>query len=302
MTNGQGSTLEDPTEIMTTLVEINHQTTGSGMTSSSSRAAGFYFQCAVVVIGFVGAAANGLILYAMVVSKQHKKQVLIFNQNLLDFFSCFFLFTTHAVKLGNVYLSGTLGFWLCVAIFGELLNWGAFLGSLMNLGAITVERYLKIVHHAWAKKKLRAWTIYSVIPLTWIAGYIIAVGVTIHTSRVVDGNCYTMVFWNSRAAQAAFGIWYFLSFYVVLLIIFAFGYGRILIKVRRQASLMAGHGGPTASHGRPRWSYSISWPAMVVLQHQASLRRASWPAMVVLQHQAPLKPSRSRFRPRSSRR
>ena len=43
-----------------------HQTTGSSMTSSSSRGADFYFRCAVVIIGVVGAAANGLILYALV--------------------------------------------------------------------------------------------------------------------------------------------------------------------------------------------------------------------------------------------
>jgi len=63
---------------------------------------GFYFQCAIIVIGFVGTALNGLILYALIASKQHRKLMLIFNQNLLDFVSCFFLFTTQAIKHCNV--------------------------------------------------------------------------------------------------------------------------------------------------------------------------------------------------------
>ena len=87
---------------MTTVaVEITNQTAGSAMTSSSSRGAGFYFQCAVVVVGVVGTAANGLVLYGLVASKQHRKHALIFNQNLLDFVTCLFLSTSFIAKLSN---------------------------------------------------------------------------------------------------------------------------------------------------------------------------------------------------------
>jgi len=64
---------------MTTTDET--QSTGENtMTSLSSRGIEFYFHCALVVIGLVGTAANALILYALVSSKQHKKHVLIFNE------------------------------------------------------------------------------------------------------------------------------------------------------------------------------------------------------------------------------
>jgi len=97
----------------------------------------------------VGAVLNGVILYALIVSKQHKKQVLIFNQNLLDFFGSFFLFATHAANLFDIELSGARGHWLCVVVLSEAPNFGPLLGSFMNLAAITIERYLKIVHHWW---------------------------------------------------------------------------------------------------------------------------------------------------------
>jgi len=104
--------------------------TGSDMTSSavtsssssSSEIAAFYFQCAVVVVGLAGSAANALILYAMIASEQHKKQLLIFNQNALDLASCLFLVLTYAVKLGNVYLMGIGGYWLCMMILSENTN------------------------------------------------------------------------------------------------------------------------------------------------------------------------------------
>jgi len=226
----------------TTGIEIIQQTaTGSSVTSSTSRGADFYFQCAVIVIGVVGTAANALILYAMVASKQHKKQVLIFNQNALDLVSCLCLVITYAAKLCDVYLTGKHGYWLCLIILSEGIFWCPNVGSLINLAAITTERYLKVVHPVWSKKSLRNWMIYSTVAFSWIAGAVITAGVTVPTTDIVDGACYAQVFWRSRVAQLAYGIWYFLSFYVIILLIFIFGYWRILIAIRRQATVMAGH-------------------------------------------------------------
>jgi len=56
-----------------------------------------YFQLAVLIIGVIGTAANALILYTMAASTQHKKHVLFFNQNALDFFSCFLLLSGHKI-------------------------------------------------------------------------------------------------------------------------------------------------------------------------------------------------------------
>jgi len=88
---GLSSTVEEPA-VPTTAnpMDGTQQTTGSSMASSSTRGVAFYFQCAVVVIGILGTAANALILYAMVASKQHKKYVLVFNQNMFDLVNCFF--------------------------------------------------------------------------------------------------------------------------------------------------------------------------------------------------------------------
>jgi len=47
----------------------------------------------------VGAAANALILYAMIASNQHKKQLLIFNQNIFDdLFSGFYRVSIYSIR------------------------------------------------------------------------------------------------------------------------------------------------------------------------------------------------------------
>jgi len=235
MTSRQDSTFDDQTELLTTdPVEINQQTTGSSMTSMSSRGA-----LLLLFLALVGAAANALVLYALVASKQHEKHALIFNQNLLDFVSCFFLVISNALKVDNIYLSGTLGYWLCMIVLSELFSYGAFHGSVINLAAITVERYLKVVHAVWAKK-LQNWMIYSTVAFAWIAGVVVAVAMIFPTSSVVDGACLMGVF-SSHQAQLAYWIWYILSFYVVILLIFIFCYGRILMAIRHQAQVMVAH-------------------------------------------------------------
>jgi len=82
------STSHLPAAMTTTEIDQVQSAGGTGMTSSSTRGPDFYFEVPVVIIGTVGAAANALVVYAMIASNQHKKQLLIFNQNLFDLCIC----------------------------------------------------------------------------------------------------------------------------------------------------------------------------------------------------------------------
>jgi len=84
------------------------------------------------IIGVVGTAANALVLYGLVASNQHRKHVLIVNQNALDLFSCFFLIVTYAVKLCDVRLAGLRdsGYWICVILLSDILIWFGITGIL----------------------------------------------------------------------------------------------------------------------------------------------------------------------------
>ena len=85
-------------------------------------------------------------------------------------------------------------------VLSELISWAPFISSIINLAAITVERYLKVVHAVWAKKKLNKWVMCAAIAFTWIAGTIVAVASVFPTTAVLDGKCRIMAFFNSPAA------------------------------------------------------------------------------------------------------
>ena len=238
----------------TSQLSVDIPTTGMAtitgpVTSSTSRGTEFYFHCVVLIIGVVGTATNALILYALVASKQHKKHVLIVNQNALDLFSSFFVVATYSLKLCNIRLSGSVGYWLCMLLFSNSLTHSGTIGSAINLASISVERYLKVVHPTWSKNKLHNWMIHSAMAFSWIASFIYNAAFVFSTSAVVDGACYAYAFWKTKAARIFHDIWSFVSFYVIILLIFIFCYWRILIVIRRQASVMAGHNanGPSTS-------------------------------------------------------
>ena len=214
------------------------------MTSSSSPSGSslFYFQWALLVIGVVGTVTNALILYALVASKQHKKHVLIVNQNALDVFASFFTIIIYSLKLCNIRLTGSTGYLLCTLMLSEGPIYCGFIGSSINLAIVSIERYLKIVHHTWSKKHLRKWMIYSAAAFAWIGPIIYMFVLAFATTRVIDGVCYPHTFWVNKMAAVANTIFGFLSFYVIILLIFIFCYWRILAVIRHQASVMAGHG------------------------------------------------------------
>ena len=183
----------------------------------------------------------------MIVSKQHKKQLLIFNQNVFDLCSSLLLIIVFTLKLCNIHLTGVLGYWLCMILLSENILWASITASVINLMSITVERYLKVVHPSWSTKWIRKWVEWSAVAFAWIAGTVYNMTLVLLTSNVVDGVCYSYVFWKSRLAAIVHGIWNFISLNVVVIFVFIFCYGRILAVIRRQASVMAGHSGPGSS-------------------------------------------------------
>jgi len=234
-------------------MEVTQITSGYSMMSSLSL--GVYFQIAVVVVGLVGIAANSLILYGLVASKQHKKHVLIVNQNVLDLFSCIFLTASSAVKLCNIRLTGSLGYWLCVMLYSDVFTWCGTMGSTINLASITIERYLKVVHAVWSKKKLRSWMIYLAVAFAWIGPTAYNLAIACTTAVVKDGECIVYLNLETEAARLTHVLWYFISFYVIILIIFTLGYWRILVVIRRQARVMAGHSAAGSSTGQTQSSH-----------------------------------------------
>jgi len=151
--------------------------------------------------------------------------------------------------------SGLLGKWLCAFLFSDAMIWCGIMGSTINLASITVERYLKVVHATWSKKKLRSWMIYLAAAFAWIGSGVYNLVMVSTTATVIDGTCLAYFIWQSETDRVILVVWYFTSFYVIILLIFLFGYWRILVVIRRQARVMAGHSAAGSSTGQTQLSH-----------------------------------------------
>ena len=256
----ESSTASHLSVAMTTEETDKTQTTGgSSITSSSLTGEQFYWRCAVIFIGVVGIAGNALILYALVASKQHKKLMLIVNQNALDLFSSFFLVVSYVVEIFDIPLTGAQGYWLCFAfVSGNVIWWGTN-GSMVNLAIITIDRYLKVVHATRSRKWLRPWVIYSAMAFAWFVGIVYNSALVFRSIAVIDGVCYCYSFYESYAAEVVTAVFSVSFFYFAILAIFIYCYWRILVVIRRQARVMVSHStsGSSAAQTRRTQSHQI---------------------------------------------
>jgi 7 transmembrane receptor (rhodopsin family) len=198
----------------------------------------------VIVIGLIGLHANMLVLYALCVTeriKKHVVNVLFINQMSIDLFSCVCLVVIYSCKLANLYLSGSVGYWLCIFISSEAFIYIGLLASSFNLAAIAVERCIKIAYPFWHKKHVSSSIGYAAVIFVWLAAILSAWAPTIPTTIVEGGECFALARWDRPTASFAFGVEFFVGNFAIVLLIFVLCYGQILITVRMQARVLAVH-------------------------------------------------------------
>jgi len=204
----------------------------------------FYFKYAVIAIGVFGTAANALVLYALYAhnAREMKKRtitLLIINQNMMDLFGSLVLTISVCIEVNNLYLTGPLGYFLCTIFINGTATHIAMYGTVLNLVALTVERYLKVVHAIWSKTNLKRWIVHAAMAFAWIGGTASATPVSFLTSKLQDGLCLAYI--ESPASQWIFGSFNLFILFLFPLVIFIYCYGRIMLVIRRQMRVMAGH-------------------------------------------------------------
>jgi len=197
----------------------------------------YYFKYAGIAIGIFGTAANALVLYALFAHNAHEAKrrvinLLIINQNLMDLYGCLVLTISVGMEVNNIYLTGSLGYFLCTIFINGTATHIAMYGSVINLVSLTIERYLKVVHAIWSKTHLKRWMIHAAMAFAWIGGIASATPVSFLTSQLQDGLC--LAYLESKVSQWIFGSFNVLMLFLIPLIIFIYCYWRIVVVIRRQ--------------------------------------------------------------------
>jgi len=226
-----------------TAEHLINQTSTETIPSASFDPTWLLFKYAVLAIGIFGTAANALVLYALTVynAREAKKRainLLIINQNLLDLFCCLLLVTSVSIQISNSYLTGAIGYFICITFVHDTASYCALYASVINLVTITIERYLKVVHPFWSKKYLKRWMAQAGMAFSWIAGVVSGAPVPVIVFHLEDGVCMPYFAAQEWKIASCCNV----TIYVLLpLIVFVYCYGRMAVVMRRQMRVMAGY-------------------------------------------------------------
>jgi len=98
--------------------------------------------------------------------------------------------------------------------------------------------------------------IYVAMVFVWISGFVYHMSLVFDTTVVINGVCSPYAIFKRPEMKLVSGFYYFISTYVIVLLIPAFCYWKILMTIRRQARVMASHN-PAASSSAQAQSNKI---------------------------------------------
>ena len=134
--------------------------------------------------------------------------------------------------------------------------------------------------------------------ISWVVSFTYQAVLTFTTAMVVDGECHAYATYESDAARIIEFVVNFLAFYVTILLIFIFCYWRILIVIRRQASVMAAHAAaePSTSQTQAQAQYhQIESSVIKTMIFVCAVFAVSWLPIYVLLLKINLNPDHALF-------
>ena len=227
----------------------------------------FYFRYAVLAIAVFGTASNTLVLYALVAynarkAKKRAVNLLIIHQNVIDLSSCLLLIITYSIGY-RTDLAGALGYFLCTFFVSESATYCSLYASVINLTSLTIERYLKVVYPFWAKTHIKRWMVHATMVFAWIVGILYAMPVVFVMTTVVDGHCVAVAHfdWETSTVRIVYSAFGNCLLFLLPLVIFVYCYGHIVVVMRRQMRVMAGHGaeGGSQANASQIQSKRVKW-------------------------------------------
>ena len=155
-----------------------------------------------------GILGNLLVIVVILRYKKLFQQVKsnVINQSFIDCLVSVMLIQTAIVRRSTVPYALQTNALFCKLVLSQVLMWGLMSSSTLNLMAISIERYVAIVHPVWYKVRFSKTKANVLVALTWVLGIFIQFAYIIPTSGLLRDRCLVVFFWPSRLHAAAIGL------------------------------------------------------------------------------------------------
>ncbi len=192
-------------------------------------------------IGTIGIADNLFVIIIILSSTVLRKQLNMFfilNQSVIDLTIAVLLIATTCIRTYEIppgsHLGGEL---LCRLWLNKVPLWGMMVVSTYNLIALTIERYLAMMHPVWHKVHFNSKMAAAMMVSSWFIGLSYNYGYMVPSSIIVDGNCQVYVYWPSETFRSVFGVVTAIVLFFIPLITLIYCYSRIAIMLRKRVKV-----------------------------------------------------------------
>ena len=190
-------------------------------------------------IGVTGLVGNLIVIIVFMKYKklfQQVKSVYIINQSFIDCAGSALLITSLFVRKQTVGRKLETDDLFCKLVLSQIFMWGLMASSTYNLMAISIERYMAIVHPIWHKVSFTKTKANVFVAIIWLFGVLFVASFVIPTSGVRRGICYTSYLWPSRATAKAVGTLQIFVNMIMPILVHCLCYVRILTTLRKRTT------------------------------------------------------------------
>ena len=193
-----------------------------------------YQQLAYALIATLGMFGNAVVIFVILHSASMRNKftnILILNQSSIDFTTSVLILLTKTLNVSKDNLSGVGGDIFCKFWLNELPMWSLMVSSSYSLIAVTIERYIGIVHPIFHHTSFSKTNVILLASASWWPGPILMLCFMVPTSSVVNGSC-TMFQISDQSLRRASGVVFFVMQYLIPITVFITCYSRMFIRLR----------------------------------------------------------------------
>ena len=200
-----------------------------------------YMTVLQLAIGVTGVVGNLLVVIVILRYKKLFQQVKsnIINQSVIDCLASVMLIQIAILRSIGVPQALRSDALFCKLVTSQLLLWAMVNSSTLNLMAISIERYLAIVHSMSYRIRYSKAKANAVVAFIWLFGLLYTSAYIIPTSGILRGTCMVVFFWPSRLFAAAFGLVQIVITLILPIVVHSMCYLSI-VKILRKRKIKVG--------------------------------------------------------------
>lgn len=227
--------------------------------------------------GCIGVLGNALVMivFRHLRSKRSQANLFILNQSLADFVTSLFIITFGTTRIVRHSLShyGASGFFLCRFWWSRFFVFSGFAVSTFNLTAMSIERYIAVVHPLKYQVFFKRRNTTIIILIVWIVGPIMQWVFPIWQHASVDGSCIFKSSWT-KVHGIVVGVVLFCWEYFFPCLIMSYAYVTILRTLRIKERLVHAQVGAPDQGGEPKTDANGNAKGNTVNKNNASSKQA----------------------------